>query len=364
MSDTALLQEVLGFLHDPKQEARALAIQEILPYSAIRDSRHVVFKQDNMRAIDDLKRLVLDMPQIAHNALKILINLSQDDQIRARLLTDIFVNTLVAIITNTAHGLAGLACILLANMTKDDRSRFLIRLRSAIPDPAVSTSDLALNQLMDCFVRGADKKLNEYTTYDFLANVFADLTRFDEGRDYLLTPQNYDDIVPLSKLIVFTECLSQVRRTGVAAIIKNCCFDVSMHASLLDEAGINLLPYILLPLCAGDEFDVEENDAMFDELQFLPAHHQREPDHHTMTMLIEALVLLSTQRSGRDQMRRRQVYPIIRQLHLAHGEDESLNEACEKLVNVLMRDGDADSSREALPSAQTVPRAPEALEEL
>lgn len=121
---------------------------------------------------------------------------------------------------NPSHGLADLACMLLANVAKDDAIERLVHLTRKPATGAVTSSDRALDQLMDCFVRGAERKLNPHATFDFLANVFADLTRFDIAREYLLQRQSYDGVVPISKLVVFTKCPSQIRRTGVAAIIK------------------------------------------------------------------------------------------------------------------------------------------------
>ena len=121
---------------------------------------------------------------------------------------------------NPQHDLADLACMLLANIAKHDSIETLITMTRRTGSASTSTSDRALNQLMDCFVRGAERQLNPHASYDFLANVFADLTRFPAGRNYFLEEQSYDSVVPISKLVVFTSSKSQVRRTGVVSVIK------------------------------------------------------------------------------------------------------------------------------------------------
>lgn len=35
---------------------------------------------------------------------------------------------------------------------------------------------------------------------------------------------------------------------------RNSCFDVPSHKAFLDEDQVNLLPYILLPICGPEEF--------------------------------------------------------------------------------------------------------------
>jgi hypothetical protein len=52
-------------------------------------------------------------------------------------------------------------------------------------------------------------------------------------------------------------------------------------------------------------------------------------------------MLLTTTRHGRDILREIKVYPVIRETHLQI-EDEGVREACERLVQVLMRDEEGE----------------------
>ncbi|CCG84558.1 protein of unknown function [Taphrina deformans PYCC 5710] len=324
-------------------------LRQLVPYSTRGNPRISIFKSDQFRPITDLRILILDEPKTAHDSITILINLSQDPLIRNKLVDEIFLNMLLAIIVNKENGLADLACMLLSNLAKSESIKRLLTMtrKSSITE---CESDGVMNQLLDVYVRGSGKQLNPHANYDFLTNLFSDLTRFPEGRTYFLTTQPYDSLVPLSKLVVFTEVTSQIRRTGVASVIKNCCFETARHGTLLDEQGLNLLVYLQSPLCGpdggssdgGDGFSDEERDGMFEELQFLDDAKARESDEFTVTIILDALLLLCSTRSGREHLRQRQTYPIIRQLHLAKGESEEIGECCDKLVNMLMRDEDPD----------------------
>lgn len=257
---------------------------------------------------------------------------------------------------NTENGLADLACMLLSNLAKADSIKSLISMTrtTSIPD---CPSSLAMDQLLDVYVRGHGKTLNPHANYDFLTNLFSDLTRFPEGRNYFSTVQAYDGIIPLSKIVVFTDSSSLVRRTGVASVIKNCCFDTSKHATLLDEAGLNLLLYLLTPLCGPDSengqdsvFKENEVEGLFDSLQFLPDDKKREPDPFTLTIHLDSLLLLCSTRAGREHLRRRETYAIIRQLHLIYGDtNEEVAECCDKLVNMLIRDEDPEDCHDLDP---------------
>jgi Domain of unknown function (DUF383)/Domain of unknown function (DUF384) len=231
--------------------------------------------------------------------------------------------------------------MLLANMTKSGKLRRIITLTRDIPK-SVSKSPRAMDQLMDCFVQGAEETLNKDANYDYLAYVFADLSKFEEGRTYFTMKQNYDCLVPITKLTVFTEHKSDIRRRGVTSTIKNIAFDIPSHPMLLAEEEVNLLPYILLPIMGPEEYPEDEAAAMLPDLQLLPPDKKRDIDDIILTHL-EILLLLTTTRQGRDQMRQAQVYPVVRECHL-HVDNEDVREGCERLVQMLMRDEEGDST--------------------
>lgn len=235
--------------------------------------------------------------------------------------------------------------MLLANLTKSDHLSRLLTLSRTIPKP-LSTSPLAIDQLLDLFVKGAAGSYNASANFDYLCYIFADLTKEASGRTHILSPRAEDsDIVPLSKLIVFTESKSEIRRRGVASTIKNACFDTAAHEKLLsdDEAsgGVNLLPYILLPLMGPEEYSDEDTEGMLEDLQLLPPDKAREAQTDIVCTHLETLLLLTTTREGRDKLRQVKTYPIVRELHL-QSEDEEVREACDRFVQVIMRDEEGE----------------------
>ena len=233
---------------------------------------------------------------------------------------------------------------MLANLTKADDLKKLITSKRKIPD-SVSSSPNAMDQLMDCFVKGAEGTLNKSANFDYLSYFFADISKSEEGRAYFTSRQDYDGVVPVTKLTVFTEHKSSIRRRGVASTIKNVAFDLPFHPTLFSEDEANLLPYIILPIMGPEEFTEEESMAMLPDLQLLPPDKQRDSDNGIVTTHLETLLLLTTTREGRDIMREIKVYPIIRECHL-HVEDEGVREACDRLVQVLMRDEEGEGNQD------------------
>ncbi|CAZ80100.1 unnamed protein product [Tuber melanosporum] len=309
------LEELVGFLGSPRPEIRQIALEHLVGYS--QGPQNSIFKPEGLKPIKNLKVLVNDIAQHkprAKNALKILINLSSDPPILTSLATDTpFLETLLSQITNLSNPNADLASMLLANLAKSDSIQSLITLTRPLLAKEVSASDNAMDQLLDLFVRGADKKLNEQACFDFLSYFFADVSRLGKGREYFVRRREYDGVVPISKVIVFTECGSLVRRKGVASAIKNSCFNIPSHKNFLAEDGINILPYILLPIMGPEEYPEDEMLEMPSEVQLLPPDKERESDKDIIVTHLETILLLTTTREAREYLRGVNVYCIVRE---------------------------------------------------
>ena len=254
--------------------------------------------------------------------------------------------------------------MLLANLSKSDTLTRLLTLSRPVPKD-LSTSPIAIDQLLDLFVKGAEGSYNKDADFDYLCYLFADLSKHEAGRKHFLTPRKEDqDIVPLSKLIVFTEHKSEIRRRGVASTIKNAAFDVDQHPTMIlkdeSEGGLGLLPYILLPLMGPEEYSEEDTDGMLEDLQLLPPDKSREPDVEITKTHLETLLLLTTSREGRDKLREIKTYPIARELHL-QTTDEEVREACDRYVQVIARDEEGEE--EPIPDMNGASRVQEVKED-
>ncbi|KAK4134287.1 DUF383-domain-containing protein [Trichocladium antarcticum] len=336
------LEELVGFIAHPNPQIRKLAIENLEPYSTSQPS---IFKTDDLVPVKHLKFLVRDSPEIAQHALSILVNLTADKTVLDHVAADDrFLGIVLGNLVDPAEPNANLLAMLLANMVKWDGLKSLSTRKQPPPD-ALKSNELVLNQLLDLFVKGMDGTYNKHADFDYLAYVIADLSKHAEIRQFFVTKQDYDGIVPLNKIKVFTDHKSDTRRKGVASTIKNVAFDVESHPAFLDEDQINILPYILLPITGNEEYDDEETMAMLPDLQLLPPDKQRDPDSNIVQTHVETLTLLTTTKEGRELLRSVSVYPIVRETH-SRVNDESVQEVCERLVQVLMRE-------EAEPGAET-----------
>lgn len=122
---------------------------------------------------------------------------------------------------------------------------------------------------------------------------------------------------------------------------------------MLDSDGINVLPYILLPIMGPEEYDDADTDGMLEDLQLLPPDKQREADHDIVKTHLETVLLLATERDGRDLMRRVKVYPIIRETH-ANVDNDDVQEACDRIVQILMRDEEGEGEDDLPPGVANI----------
>lgn len=240
---------------------------------------------------------------------------------------------------------------------------------------------------------------------NFLASVFANVTTIPKGREFFVTrlqnsllgaaaeaaSKQKDETektitppareYPVARLMVYTEHPDLIRRGGVISTLKNLFFLKSCHKALLapptiDVSGtalakvgeealatanqlppasrpehlssVDALPNLLLPLCDGKELaklDLEDQEALPDECQLMDEEKKRERDPALRLMLIEGLLLLCTTLYGRQCLRGRGTYVVVREAHLDE-KDEKVAEAVVRLVNILKRDESESSLRE------------------
>ncbi|KAF5708361.1 hypothetical protein FMUND_10632 [Fusarium mundagurra] len=334
---------LVGFIANPNAQIRLLAAENLVPYSLSEPS---IFKAEKLQPVKHLSFLVRDHPKIAEHAITMLVNLSSDQEVLEFLAKDEkFLGILFDLIVNPEEPNANLLAMLVANLSKWDGLKDFLK-RKQEPPKELGSDQVVLNQLLDLFVKGQDGTYNKNADFDYLAYVFADLSKHADIRKHFLEEQSYDKVIPITKLKVFTEHKSDIRRKGVASTIKNVAFEVSSHPSFLSEDEIDILPYILLPIMGNEEYDVDETMDMLPDLQLLPPDKKRDSDNQNVQTHVETLTLLTTTREGRDLMRRVKVYPVIRETH-SRVNDEGVQEACERLVQVLARDEEDEGKKES-----------------
>lgn len=110
----------------------------------------------------------------------------------------------------------------------------------------------------------------------------------------------------------------QLWKEVAADILRNMCFEESIHEQLLDDSD-EFLVSLLQPLAdANDNLDDEEMQKLPVRLQYYEG--ERESSSLVRQKLIEALYQLCATRHGREALRKKGVYALLRELDRATTE--------------------------------------------
>ena len=171
----------------------------------------------------------------------------------------------------------------------------------------------------------------------YLAPFISNLSQVLDARKQIL---DHENPIIISKLLAFTDYQhSHVRRGGIIGTLRNCCFETSSHEWLLkDDNGIDILPRLLLPLAGPtpSDMDPDEVDKLPIDLQYLDDDKKVEQDPDLRKMLLESIHQLCATKDGREAIRLKNAYPILKELHKME-TDVNVKLACENVVDILIK---------------------------
>ncbi|XP_072237524.1 protein HGH1 homolog [Leuresthes tenuis] len=315
--------ELLSFLSPgTRPDVKGKATEYILGLSGHRDGCRFLRSKPDL--ISALFALTSD-PSVAivKDCYHILINLSADETLHQVLVTEVKVlPVLLKNILDPEYLFSDQICTILSNLTRHEKTCKTVF--------KILQEEVGLAKLVEIFcTEGYNKKAKLH----YLGPLLSNLTQLPEARKFMMDK----DRCVIQRLLPFTQYqASVVRRGGVIGTLRNCCFDHVFHEWLLSDA-VDILPFLLLPLAGPEELTEEENEGLPVDLQYLPEDKKREEDPDIRKMLLDTLLLLMATKAGRQTLKNKNVYPIIRELHRWE-KDVHNDAACEKVVQVLIGD--------------------------
>ncbi|XP_039860541.1 protein HGH1 homolog [Simochromis diagramma] len=315
--------ELLSFLTpSTRPDVKGQATEYILGLSGNRDGCRFLHSKPDLIAA--LFALTSD-PSIAivKDCYHIFINLSADETLHQVLVKDVkVVPVLFKNLLDPEYLFSDQICTILSNLTRHEKTcKILFK---------VLQEDVGMAQLVQIF---CTEGYNKNAKLHYLGPLLSNLTQLPEARNYLMDK----DRCVVQRLLPFTQYQSSVvRRGGVIGTLRNCCFDHAHHEWLLSDA-VDILPFLLLPLAGPEELTGGNGVCLPVDLQYLPEDKKREEDPDIRKMLLETLLLLTATKAGRQTLKEKNVYPIMREFHRWE-KDAHVTAACEKLVQVLIGD--------------------------
>lgn len=315
------LQELAGFLECGQENIQEIALENLLPYTRSDIGKLHIFKANDYSAIRSLKKLAQN-PKFQRNALSALVNLCDDKEVRDFIASDHKALEFYSSGVLESTFSAGLFCMLLANLAHSDDTI----------DYLLAKDGIRLKNLVNQFVNDTSPD------YDYLAFFFGESARNPQGTAFWAGAD-----LPLAKIVPQIVFESVTRRAGVVATVKNTLFEVNYHEKVIESGAIE---YIMVALKGPESLD-EEDTAKLPEIvrSEMGSDKKREDDPNRQLILVECLLLLSSSKVGRQALRDRSAYFIIRELHLAT-QNVGVQDACERFVNMVMR-GDPEEPKVA-----------------
>ena len=328
MSDP--ISEILPFLEEgyERLDVKMMTVKQILGLTASKEGLGLL--QPHMeRLLSYLVKMLGGKSEVlAKDSSGALINITASKELAlqcVRRLPEFFVADLWHIIEDENSVIADPACMILCNLSNSKASCDLVM-------ENFQKAGIDLDKIVGVFcMQNYNKK---GASLNYIGPFLSNLTQLPEARLQLLNREN----PAIDRLLPFTEHTNNIRKGGVVGTLKNCCFDPKFHDWLLDESGINILPRLLLPLAgpSPEDLEDEEMNKLPVELQYLDDDKKVESDPDIKQILLEALLQLCATKTGREYIRSKNAYFILRELHKSE-KDETLVLACENVVDILIK---------------------------
>ncbi|OQR93069.1 hypothetical protein ACHHYP_02939 [Achlya hypogyna] len=343
MSSTEM-QELVGFLSSPRADLRQSAMQLALGLTATDAGVLSLIKADAVKA---LCRLVSDVNTIARDAIHALVNMTATHPVACEtaLKFDIVNRLMNQLDSDFAH--KDLSMMLLANVTTTpDGAKALVA-----NDAKYKVREVILQKLTMLFLEsepepeGIDLATGEPKwddDYQYIANVLANITQLEEGRDFLLQMRQSSTPPKALVEVLLPQIHSPnvVRRRGIVQAVRNLCFDSDNHFFLYDT--LDVVGHMQKRLAGPEPLELDEKNGMTNlVLGCLGAKKKRESDVAVRQAAVECLILFCSSRNGRNVLRQKKVYPIVRNAHLVEANDE-VSDQIYKLVDFLIRDEEGE----------------------
>uniref|UniRef100_A0AAV1TCT0 Protein HGH1 homolog n=1 Tax=Peronospora matthiolae TaxID=2874970 RepID=A0AAV1TCT0_9STRA len=341
------VEELVSFLSHSRPEVRKSASSLLVDLTASDQGIHQLLQLKKPDVVQALCRIVSDMRPIAEDAIRALINLTAANPVACeRSLEFDLLNRVMAQVGDDEWRLIDYSMMLLANVsTTPEGAKALLGYDEKLTEAALVVRERKIRTLTNSFLDGqpepdgidscGEPKWDD--EYQYVANILANISQLEQGRDFLLKIRQSTSLA--GALLLQLKSPNVVRRRGVTAALKNLCFDSDNHFYLYDQLDI---PTHMMVLLAGpEELDEDDKMGMNPVVYSQGAKKKREHDRLVRLAAVDCLLLLCTTQNGRKVLRRKKVYPIIRNAHLEEPDDE-IGDQIYKLVDFLIRDEDGE----------------------
>jgi hypothetical protein len=328
------LEELLGFLSSPSPPVKKAAVDIVRDLTGAEDGLQSLAKYSDI-ALPSLFRLLAEKKEVSEPAAEALINLSQDSELAAKMVSMGMISTTMDVLYKQEAGITRLLVMFLVNLTQLD----------AGIDSLLQTGDekmygLYVMKLVRSFCTSSNEKNGD--PFEHVGSILVNISKKEAGRKLLLDPKRG----LLKQVIRQFDSTSSLRKKGVSGTIRNCCFEAENQLQNLLLITEFLWPALLLPVAGNKIYSEQDTSKMPLELASALSI-EREPvkDPEIRVHTLEAIYLISLQEAGRRALWSVNG-PRILQVGYGDEEDPKVMEAYERVGSLLVESnaGGEDSS--------------------
>lgn len=213
--DQKAVKELLPFLSlDARGDVKSLALDYILGLSGSDGGKN--FLNQNEEYLRCLLELTRDTnSNICRDAYSAIVNLSAELAISEKLLKYNIIGPFLSYALKPTSEHADKVVMILSNVTRTETGC------SEVLKVTNTSEECSLYKIVEVLCK---EKYNPQAKLNYLATFLSNLTQAQESRDYILDK----DRCVIQRLLPFTTySASLVKRGGIVAVLKNCCFETS-----------------------------------------------------------------------------------------------------------------------------------------
>lgn len=185
--------------------------------------------------------------------------------------------------------------------------------------------------------------------HEWVLNLFNNISQLKEGRTFILERKDV-----FRKILENVNSPSLIRRRSSLGTISNCLFETDYHEKILndfkDDGTIDendhFISSILYPIMKGG-YDIDDEDRQSIPKKLLEGidnNKEIEKDVECRSLIIDILIHLTGTRYGRDYMKKKNVYQIVREMDKQE-ESESISNKIYELIHFLVLDDPEESDK-------------------
>eukprot|EP00127_Corallochytrium_limacisporum_P005519 Clim_evm36s207 gene=Clim_evmTU36s207 len=315
-------KEIAGFLSSDRIDVSMQAIQICLSVTGDRDVTVALASLPDFWL--GLNKCIRQPEIVGNAAVQLTVNVTaHDDGAIFEQVPKYFIRTLADTLKNKAH-MVDYTAMALNNITRSP-----ITLRKCVAE------DENIAEVVDLFIdtvatAGVNDKKEQRAKY--LLPAIANMAQEGGVRKALLA----DDAKQLKKIMTFSRHEDDFIRQAVFMILKNLGMDYECVENMFQGMGDDLFLALMMPLAGPeDEFRDDEMEGLPEDLQFLEDDKKREPNPEIRLTILEAIFALCGTRQGRDYMRSRQCYPLLREYHKTE-DNADCDEKVTDVIHILL----------------------------